>query len=120
MLFNDGQLDVVCNVAISHIDGETGERDTQYIHNRVTKTALMGVIHFIYGDFDVESSVTHKKIASYTPKYLALGGVPLGQVDTYEPNIGVNVKKLDHEFSKETYGSGRIIISFFFSISSKT
>lgn len=111
MLSNNGQMDISCNVAFSVVHGDTGERETQYIHNRVTKNALMGIIHFIYGDFNVDSSVTHKKVTAYTPKYLALGGIPLSDYPamSYAPSIGVNVKKLDHEFTGEN--ENRIIIS---------
>lgn len=97
---NDGQLDISCNVAISLVHGDTGERETQYYHNRVTRTALMGIIHFIYGDFDVDSSVVHRKAANYTPKYLAIGGTPIG-AEPYEPNIGVDIKRLDHELQQD-------------------
>lgn len=115
MLSNNGQLDISCNVAFSVVHGDTGERETQYIHNRVTRTALMGIIHFIYGDFNVDNAVSHRKASSYTPKYLAIGGIPLDQYPSgaYAPSIGVGQKKLNHEFTTDEQGNPleRILIS---------
>lgn len=108
---DDGELDIRCNVAIRKTNGDTGETETQYYHNRVTKTALMGVLRFIYGDFNFDTEVTHQAASKYTPKYLALGGyrtnVMPPEWSTYAVTVGVNVTKLDHEFEDED----RVIIS---------
>lgn len=100
---NDGQLDIRCNVAVRVINGDTGEEDTRYFHNRVTKTALMGIIRYIYGDFDKDEATVHQVASSYTPKYLALGGYYAGEQtpswSTYTPSVGTNITELDHELN---------------------
>lgn len=68
---SDSKIATYTNVTIRMKNNITGEFREFSGSNRITKTALLGIARFIYGDFDNNQL---ESVSRYTPKYLGIGG----------------------------------------------
>lgn len=97
------------NVRLSMRDSLTGRiKHTVEGHNRVTKSAIMGLIRFINGEFNDTTPIT---ILDYIPRYLALGSNTAGTINPgVTSEVTVNDTKLLSEISPRIKLTQRNII----------